>query len=85
MWHNLIKCMFVSLFVWIYLFSFPVFSAEPKPVLIGATVSLEGKYKEPSLMIQDGFRLWEKQVNQRGGLLGRPVKLILYNEKAKKT
>jgi len=64
--------------------SFPVFSAEPKPVLIGATVSLEGKYKEPSLMIQNGFKLWEKQVNLRGGLLGRPVKLILYNDRSQK-
>ncbi len=84
MWRNIIKCMLISLCVWIYLFSFPVFSAEPKPVLIGATVSLEGKYKEPSLMIQDGFRLWENQVNQRGGLLGRPVKLMLYNDRSQK-
>ncbi|NNL42763.1 MAG: hypothetical protein HKO79_09750, partial [Desulfobacterales bacterium] len=78
MWRNIIKCMFASICLWIYLLSFSVLAAEPKPVLIGATVSLQGKYKEPSLMIQDGFRLWEKQVNQRGGLLGRPVKLILY-------
>ena len=84
MWRYIIKCMFISLGLWLYLLSFPVFSAESKPVLIGATVSLEGKYKEPSLMIQDGFKLWEKQVNQRGGLLGRPVKLILYNDKSQK-
>jgi branched-chain amino acid transport system substrate-binding protein len=64
--------------------SFPVFSAEPKPVLIGATVSLEGKYKEASFMIRNGLRLWEKEINQRGGLLGRPVKLILYDDKSKK-
>jgi branched-chain amino acid transport system substrate-binding protein len=84
MWRIRIKCMFIFLFVWIYLTSFPVFSAEPKPVLIGATVSLEGKYKETSFMIRNGLRLWEKEVNQRGGLLGRPVKLILYDDKSKK-
>jgi len=78
------KCMFISLFVWIYLLSFPVFSAESKPVLIGATISLEGKYKETSSMIQEGFRLWEKQINQRGGLLGRPVKIILHDDKSQK-
>ena len=59
-------------------------SAETNPILIGATVSLEGKYKGPSLMIRDAFKLWEKQVNERGGLLGRPVKLILYNDKSQK-
>jgi branched-chain amino acid transport system substrate-binding protein len=58
--------------------------AEPKPILIGATVSLEGKYSEPSFMIRNAFRLWEQEVNIRGGLLGRPVKLILYDDKSQK-
>jgi branched-chain amino acid transport system substrate-binding protein len=84
MWRIYINRTVISLFVWIYFMSFPVFSAGPKPVLIGATVSLEGKYKEPSSMIQYGLRLWEKEVNQRGGLLGRPVKLIFYNDKSRK-
>jgi branched-chain amino acid transport system substrate-binding protein len=84
MWRIYINRTVISLFVWIYFMSFPVFSAGPKPVLIGATVSLEGKYKEPSSMIQGGLRLWEKEVNQRGGLLGRPVKLIFYNDKSRK-
>ena len=79
-----IKYMLISLFVWISLMPFPVFSAEPKPVLIGATVSLEGKYTGPSFMIRNGLKLWEKEVNQRGGLLGRPVKLILYDDKSRK-
>ncbi len=52
------------------------------PIRIGATVSLEGKYSEPSGMIRDGFKLWEKQVNERGGLLGRPVELVLYDDKS---
>ena len=58
--------------------------AESKPILIGATVSLEGKYSEPSFMIRNAFRLWEQEVNIRGGLLGRPVKLILYDDKSQK-
>ena len=57
---------------------------ESKPILIGATVSLVGKYSEPSFMIRKAFRLWEQEVNGRGGLLGRPVKLILYNDKSQK-
>jgi len=58
--------------------------AESPPLLIGATVSLEGKYREPSAMIRNGYKLWESQVNQRGGLLDRPVKLILYDDKSDK-
>lgn len=66
----------------LHLVSLPVSGAETKPVRIGATVSLEGKYSEPSVMIQGGYKLWESQVNKRGGLLGRPVKLILYDDKS---
>lgn len=54
-----------------------------KPILIGATVSLEGKYREPSEMVQSGYGLWVKEVNARGGLLGRPVKLILYDDRSR--
>ena len=61
----------------LYLMPVSVSGAETKPVRIGATVSLEGKYSEPSAMIQGGYKLWESQVNKRGGLLGRPVQLIL--------
>jgi branched-chain amino acid transport system substrate-binding protein len=57
---------------------------EVKPIRIGATVSLSGKYQEPSAMIREAMKLWESQVNQRGGLLGRPVQLILYDDQSNK-
>ncbi len=53
------------------------------PIRIGATVSLEGKYKEPSLMIQSSYKLWVHEVNQRGGIFGRKVELILYDDKSR--
>jgi branched-chain amino acid transport system substrate-binding protein len=57
-------------------------SRKESPILVGATVSLQGKYKGPSAMIQKAFRLWVEDVNQRGGLLGRKVKLILYDDQS---
>ncbi len=54
----------------------------PKPIRIGATVSLSGRFSEPSTMVNDGYRLWEKQVNQQGGLIGRPVELVLYDDRS---
>jgi branched-chain amino acid transport system substrate-binding protein len=57
---------------------------EVKPIRIGATVSLSGKFEAPSAMIQEAIKLWEKQVNQRGGLLGRPVQLVLYDDQSNK-
>lgn len=58
-----------------------VWSQEVRPIRIGATVSLSGKFKEPSLMVRDAIKLWETQVNQRGGLLDRPVQLLLYDDR----
>ena len=66
--------------------SMPSFAQEDesRPILIGATVSLEGKYSEPSSMVRNAFKLWQQEVNNRGGLLGRPVNLILYDDKSQK-
>ena len=41
--------------------------AGEKPILIGGTVSLEGKYAETSAMIQRGYKLWVEQINKNGG------------------
>jgi branched-chain amino acid transport system substrate-binding protein len=53
-----------------------------KPIRIGTTVSLSGKYSEPSAMVMDGYRLWERQVNLRGGMLNRPVELVVYDDRS---
>ena len=53
------------------------------PIRIGATVSLEGKFQEPSDMIQKAFTFWADEVNQKGGILGRRVTLILYDDKSR--
>ena len=52
------------------------------PIRIGATVSQSGRFSEPSAMVHDGYRLWEKQVNQHGGLMGRPVELVVYDDRS---
>ena len=62
----------------------PSVAPTDQSIIVGGTVSLEGKYSEPSLMIQNAYRLWEQEINARGGVLGRPVKLVLYNDKSRK-
>jgi branched-chain amino acid transport system substrate-binding protein len=53
-----------------------------EPIKIGATLSLSGKYTELGLMNEKAYRLWEKDVNQKGGLAGRPVKVIILDDKS---
>ncbi len=51
-------------------------------ILIGATISMSGKYKEPALMMQEAYNYWVQDINARGGLLGKQVELILYDDKS---
>ncbi len=51
-------------------------------IKIGAAISLSGRYKKPGTMIYLGYKLWEKQVNNRGGLLGKEVELITYDDQS---
>ena len=53
-----------------------------EPVLIGASLSFSGDYRETSQMIHSSYRLWKKQINNRGGLLGRKVQLIILDDKS---
>lgn len=57
-------------------------SAAEKPVLIGGTLSLTGAYAKVADYKLKGYRLWENEVNARGGILGRPVKLIILDDRS---
>ena len=69
------------LLIGIFLVPVSVFCG-PAPVRIGASLSLGGQYAEPSHMVRLGYDMWVDQVNARGGLLGRPVELILYDDQS---
>jgi branched-chain amino acid transport system substrate-binding protein len=51
-------------------------------VHIGVSLGLTGKYKAPAEMQQRGYELWENEVNQKGGILGRPVKVIVIDDQS---
>ena len=53
-------------------------------ILVGATVSREGRFQAPSRMMHLAYRLWEQEINKAGGILGRPVRLIFYDDKSRK-
>ena len=63
-------------------FSCATFAEEVKPIRIGVSLSLTGKYAEFGQPQQMAYRLWEEQVNQRGGILKRPVKVIIQDDKS---
>jgi len=60
----------------------PRAAAQGNPVVIGASVSLSGTYAASGKYALEGTQLWVDDVNRRGGLLGRPVKLVYYDDKS---
>lgn len=55
------------------------------PILIGASLSLTGGFATDGLAFQKGYKLWVKDTNAAGGLLGRQVKLIVLNDASSPT
>ncbi len=49
-------------------------------IRIGVSLGLTGRYSPMGGMQEKGFRLWEKDVNDRGGILGRKVEVVIYND-----
>jgi branched-chain amino acid transport system substrate-binding protein len=49
------------------------------PVKIGGALSLSGVFAENGKWTKGGYDIWLKDVNRRGGLLGRPVEMIIYD------
>jgi branched-chain amino acid transport system substrate-binding protein len=52
----------------------------PEPITIGTTQALTGHYKEFGIEQLRGLQMWVSDVNSRGALLGRPVKLVHYDD-----
>jgi branched-chain amino acid transport system substrate-binding protein len=54
--------------------------AAKTPVTIGASVSTTGSNGNIGKYQFEAYQLWEEQVNARGGLLGRPVKMTILDD-----
>jgi hypothetical protein len=56
-------------------------ATTPKPVRIGYCLSLTGPVAGNSRSARLAHDIWREDVNRRGGLLGRPVELICYDDR----
>jgi branched-chain amino acid transport system substrate-binding protein len=56
-------------------------SAEPTgaPVKIGGALALTGFWGENGKWMKGGFDFWLRDINKKGGLLGRPVEMVIYD------
>ncbi len=52
------------------------------PIRIGASLSLTGTYAKLGKNQHEGYKLCEKDLNAKGGLLGRKVEFVMYDDQS---
>jgi len=57
-------------------------AAQTKPLRIGASMSLTGQYARIGKNVMNAYQLWAEQTNGKGGLLGRQVELVTYDDQS---
>jgi len=55
--------------------------AAAQPIRIGGSASLTGALAGTKAMVI-GYELWRDDINKAGGLLGRPVELVIYDDQS---
>jgi len=53
-----------------------------EPIKIGFSMALTGPLSPNGKQALLGMKIWEEEMNAKGGLLGRPVKLIYYDDQS---
>jgi branched-chain amino acid transport system substrate-binding protein len=57
--------------------------AQAKPIKIGFSMALTGSVAAAGKAALIAMKIWMEDVNGRGGLLGRPVELVYYDDQSK--
>jgi branched-chain amino acid transport system substrate-binding protein len=55
---------------------------DKEPIKIGFSMALTGPLSPNGKQALLGMKIWEEETNAKGGLLGRPVKLIYYDDQS---
>ncbi|WP_405728899.1 amino acid ABC transporter substrate-binding protein [Streptomyces sp. NBC_00028] len=50
------------------------------PVKVGISLPLTGEASQPGQAAQQGYKVWQKMVNEDGGILGRDVELVIKDD-----
>src|ERR1700741_2264046 len=57
-------------------------SLAQTPIRIGAALSTTGNYSAQGNYQREGYLLCQKHVNAQGGVLGRPIEFVIYDDES---
>ena len=78
----IVLVVWVSLLLSVSAFPQPVKTSPPAgdPIKIGGSLALTGMFSETAKWVKEGYDCWVEDINKKGGLLGRPVKMTIYDD-----
>jgi branched-chain amino acid transport system substrate-binding protein len=63
-------------------FAGPANAQKGEPIKIGFGMALTGPLSPNGKQALLGMKIWEEEINAKGGLLGRPVKIVYYDDQS---
>ena len=60
----------------------PAAAQSKEPIKIGFSMAQTGPLGPNGKQALLGMQIWEEETNAKGGLLGRPVKLVYYDDQS---
>ncbi|WP_300462584.1 amino acid ABC transporter substrate-binding protein [Desulfobacula sp.] len=72
----------MALLLSMMIFFFQLPCTAEQPIKIGVSLGLTGRFDVISGALNRGFKLWEQNVNNTGGILGRPVQVIVKDDRS---
>ena len=79
---NFIKRLLLVLVISIPLGAVTVLAQEGDPIRIGASLPLTGTFSIAGSKHAEGYELCVQQINDQGGLLGRPVEILIQDNRS---
>src|SRR5437867_10059506 len=80
--HRAVRYFARSLAACVLLFAGAAWAQSGEPIKIGYGISQTGGLAPNGKSALLAQRIWEEDVNAKGGLIGRPVKLVVYDDKS---
>jgi branched-chain amino acid transport system substrate-binding protein len=81
-WRGAVASFFAAAAVAIFLTPAKAQAPSGQPVTIGFSMALTGPLAANGKQALLGMKIWEEEINAKGGLLGRPVKLVYYDDQS---
>ena len=81
-WRGAVASFFAAAAVVMFLTPAKAQAPSGEPIKIGFSMALTGPLAANGKQALLGAKIWEEETNKKGGLLGRPVKIVFYDDQS---